>query len=153
MDRLRITRPMFHLFRQHVSRVFASAFLRGPDESATEEGGDRDSNFSSHRVLRKFACLLSAHWFREGLQTLFVISLARRNTTTYGEFMLALSVGQILLFVAEFGLNQHMVPLLVHKDTEQGDILVQVSMLKGILLACGCLGMFFSFTGRAIRTG
>jgi O-antigen/teichoic acid export membrane protein len=143
MDRVRSARPMFHLCRQHVSRVFASAFLRGPDEGATEEGGDRDRNLSSHRVLRKFACLLSAHWFREGLQALFVISLARRNTTTYGEFMLALSLGQVLLFVAEFGLNQHLVPLLTRKDNELGDILVQVSMLKGMILACGCVGMFF----------
>ena len=143
MDPLRSARPMLHLFQQHVSRIFASAFLRGPDEGATEEGGDRDSNLSSHRVLRKFAYLLSAYWFREGLQALFVISLARRNTTTYGEFMLALSVGQILLFVAEFGLNQHLVPLLTRKENEQGDILVQVSMLKGMLLACGCLGMLF----------
>ncbi len=57
--------------------------------------------------------------------------------------MLALSVGQILLFMAEFGLNQHLVPLLARKENEQGDILVQVSMLKGMLLACGCLGMLF----------
>ena len=45
--------------------------------------------------------------------------------------------------MAEFGLNQHLVPLLVRKENEQGDILVQVSMLKGMLLACECLGMFF----------
>ena len=133
---------MFHLFQQHVSRVFASAFLSGPDEGAIEEGGDRDGNGSSHGVLRKFAYLLSAHWVREGLQAVFLISLARSNTTTFGEFMLALSVGQILLFAAEFGLNQHMVPLLVRKENEQGDILLQVSILKGMLLACGCLGMF-----------
>ena len=95
MDRLRTTRPSFHLFQQHVARVFASAFFRGPDEGAIGEGGDRYGNRSSHGVLRKFAYLLSAHWVREGLAALFMISLARHNTTTYGEFMLALSVGQI----------------------------------------------------------
>ncbi len=141
MDRLRTTRPSFHLFQQLVAKVFTSAFFRKPDEGAIREGGDRYSKRSSHGVLRKFAYLLSAHWVREGLAALFMISLARHNTTTYGEFMLALSVGQIALFVA--GLNQHLVPLLVRKENEQGDILVQVSMLKGMILACECLGMFF----------
>ena len=143
MDRLRSTRATFHLFQQHAARVFGSAFFRRPNECAIEEGGDVDGNRSSHGVLRKFAYLLSAHGVREGLAALFMISLARHSTTTYGEFMLALSVGQIILFVTEFGLNQHLVPLLVRKENEQGDILVQVSMLKGMLLAFGCLGMLF----------
>ncbi len=143
MDLLRSARPMFHVFQRHVSKVFASALHGGPDEGAIQEGGDLDGNCSKDGILRKFAYLLSARWVREGLSALFMISLARHNTTTYGQFMLALSVGQILLFVAEYGLNLHMVPLLVRKENEQGHVLAQVSMLKGMLLACGCLGMLY----------
>lgn len=95
----------------------------------------------SHRILRKLAYLLSAHWVREGLQALFIISLARHSATTYGEFMLALSVGQILLSVAEFGLNQHLVSLLIRGENDRGDVLAQVSILKSLFLFCGCLGM------------
>lgn len=141
MDRLRSAKPMFHLFQQHISRAFASAFSRRPLEGEIEEDGDHCGNPSSHGVLRKFAYLLSAHWVREGLAAIFMISLARRNAATYGEFMLALSVGQIILFAAEIGLNQHLVGLLVSKENERGAILVQVSILKGMLLACGCLCM------------
>ncbi len=143
MDRLRSAKATFHLFQQHAARVFGSALFRRPNECAIEEGGDVDGNRSSHGVLRKFAYLLSAHGVREGLAALFMILLARHSTTTYGEFMLALSVGQIILFVTEFGLNQHLVPLLVRKENVRGDILVQVSMLKAMLLAFGCLGMLF----------
>ncbi len=96
---------------------------------------------ASHRILQKFAYLLSAHWVREVLQALFIISLARHSATTYGEFMLALSLGQILLFVGEFGFNQHLVSLLVREGKDRSDSLAQVCVLKGILLACGCFGM------------
>ena len=143
MDRLRSAKATFHLFQQHAARVFGSALFRRPNECAIEEGGDVDGNRSSHGVLRKFAYLLSAHGVREGLAALFMILLARHSTTTYGEFMLALSVGQIILFVTEFGLNQYPCLFLARKENVRGDILVQVSMLKAMLLAFGCLGMLF----------
>ena len=101
-----------------------------------------DSHPKSHGILQKFAYLLGAFWIREGLRAVFLISLARQSTTTYGEFMLAMTIGQILLFVAEFGLNQHLVSLLVKKGDEASDLLLQASVLKGALLLCGCVGTF-----------
>ncbi|NLI32253.1 MAG: oligosaccharide flippase family protein [Deltaproteobacteria bacterium] len=101
------------------------------------------SHLSSHGIIRKFAYLLGAYWIREGLRATFLITLARHSSTTYGEFMLATSIGQILLFVAEFGLNQHLVTLLAQKDAKTGDLLLQASILKSGLLLCGSVGTFF----------
>ncbi len=56
-------------------------------------------------ILSKIAYLLGARWFQEALQTVFFIYLARVSAATYGEFMMALGLGSILLMVAEFGLN------------------------------------------------
>jgi len=128
---------MFHLFRRQVSQILPAAF----DGTTTAEGDTLHRKPASHRILHKFAYLLSAYWVREGLQAVFIISLARHSATTYGEFMLALSMGQILLFVAEFGFNQHLVSLLVREGNDRSDSLAQVSILKGMLLACGCFGM------------
>ncbi len=55
--------------------------------------------------------------------------------------MLALSVGQVILFVAEFGLDQHLVPELARGKGKEADVLMQFSMLKGILLILGIIGM------------
>jgi O-antigen/teichoic acid export membrane protein len=103
-----------------------------PERSAGQPG--------HHRILRKFAYLLSARWVRDAFQSVFFIYLARHSTTTYGEFMLALSLGSILLLVSEFGLNLPLVTLLSRKDREPGEILGQVTILKGLLLALAALG-------------
>ncbi|MFZ5451838.1 MAG: lipopolysaccharide biosynthesis protein [Thermodesulfobacteriota bacterium] len=88
---------------------------------------------SSHRILPKFGYLLSARWLREALSLVFFILLARRSASTYGEFMLAISLGAILLLVGEFGLNLPLVSLLSDKE-KQGEALGQVLLLKGVLL-------------------
>jgi O-antigen/teichoic acid export membrane protein len=92
------------------------------------------------RILKKFAYLLSARWVRDALQFVFLIYLARHSTTTYGEFMLALGLGSIILSVAEFGLNLPLVTLLSRKDREPGEALGQVTFLKGALLTLAALG-------------
>lgn len=94
----------------------------------------------SHRVIRKFLYLLSAQWMRDALRTIFLIYLARHNTTTYGEFMLALGMSEVLLFIAEFGLNQHLVSVLSKKESDPIEALIHVSILKGSLLTLGWLG-------------
>ncbi len=86
-------------------------------------------NFS-HRIIQKLAFQISAHTVREALQTVFLIYLARKSSNTYGEFMLAMSVGQIILFIAEFGINQHLVNLLAQEKSDTVEILAQVSILK-----------------------
>jgi O-antigen/teichoic acid export membrane protein len=104
---------------------------------------------ASHRILAKFAYLLSARWVREALQFVFLIYLARHSTTTYGQFMLALGLGQILLLVGEFGLNLPLVSLLSQKGADRAEALSQVSLLKGVLLASAWIGAlgFVSWQG------
>ena len=60
-------------------------------------------------VLRRFSFLLGAHAWREILLGIFLLALARRNPAGYGEMMLAFQFGAILLFLAEAGLNPHLV--------------------------------------------
>ncbi len=96
---------------------------------------------ASHRILKKFAYLLSARWVREAFQAVFFIYLARHSTTTYGEFMLALGLGQILLLIGEFGLNLPLVSMLSQRDAHRGEALSQVSLLKGALLTCAWVGV------------
>jgi O-antigen/teichoic acid export membrane protein len=96
-----------------------------------------------HNILRKFAYLLGAQWFREILQSIFLIVLARTSSTTYGEFMLSFSVAQVVVFVAEFGLNQHLVSLLARREAEKTELLLDVSILKGGLLLAGMAGALF----------
>jgi O-antigen/teichoic acid export membrane protein len=95
----------------------------------------------SPRILHKFAYLLSARWVREAFQAVFLIYLARTSSTTYGEFMLALGLGSILLLVAEFGLNFPLVTLLTQKEGDGDAALTQVTFLKGALLAVALLGV------------
>ena len=104
----------------------------------------------SHRILPKFAYLLSARWVREVLSFFFFILLARRSATTYGEFMLAISLGGILLLVGEFGLNLPLVTLLTDKE-RHGEALGQVLFLKGVLLvgAFGGTLVFMHWQGYA----
>jgi O-antigen/teichoic acid export membrane protein len=94
------------------------------------------------RILQKFAYLLSARWVRDAFQTVFLIYLARVSSTTYGEFMLALGLGSILMLVTEFGLNFPLVSLLVQKDGEPDAALMQVSYLKGVLLVLALVGVW-----------
>jgi O-antigen/teichoic acid export membrane protein len=91
-------------------------------------------------ILKRYAYLLSARWVREAFQAVFLIYLARHSATTYGEFMLALAMGQILLLVAEFGLNLPLVPMLSQKEGNPGEALSRVSLLKTGLLLGASLG-------------
>jgi O-antigen/teichoic acid export membrane protein len=94
------------------------------------------------RILTKIAYLLGARWLQEALQTVFFIYLARVSATTYGEFMMALGLGSILLMVTEFGLNLPFVGLAVRSQTKINDALSQVLVLKAgffILAMTGAL--------------
>ena len=94
----------------------------------------------SHRIFAKLASLLSARWFMEILQAFFFIYLARLSTSTYGEFMLAISLGSILRLIAEFGLNLPLVGLLSRRDGDQAAVLSQMLILKAGLLSLAYLG-------------
>jgi O-antigen/teichoic acid export membrane protein len=94
----------------------------------------------SHRIFTKLASLLSARWLTEILQTLFFIYLARLSTSTYGELMLAISLGSILRLIAEFGLNLPLVGLLHQKEGDSQGVLSQVFILKTGLLTLAFLG-------------
>jgi O-antigen/teichoic acid export membrane protein len=103
--------------------------------------GNKGSEPGPLRILKKFAYLLSARWVREALQAVFLIYLARLSSTTYGEFMLAIGLGSILLLVAEFGLNLPLVSLMSKKDGDPNAALSQVTILKGSLLVLALLGV------------
>ena len=92
-------------------------------------------------ILKRFGYLLSGHWVREVLQAVFLLSLARHATETYGQFMLAINIGQLLLFATEFGLNQHLATMLARKENLPTRILGQVTMIKSVFLIIGWLIM------------
>ncbi|MBI4859586.1 MAG: polysaccharide biosynthesis protein [Candidatus Riflebacteria bacterium] len=91
-------------------------------------------------VLSRFGYLAGAFGFRELLQTAFFIYLARTRPSTYGEVFLALSLGSIVQFVTELGLNQHLGTLLAGREAVSS-LLRQVTLLKGALLALSWLGL------------
>ena len=93
-----------------------------------------------HRIFSKLASLLSARWFMEILQAIFFIYLARVSTSTYGEFMLAISLGSILRLITEFGLNLPLVGFLSQKDGDPQEFLTQILILKTGLLTLAYLG-------------
>jgi O-antigen/teichoic acid export membrane protein len=100
-------------------------------------------------IISKIAYLLGARWFQEALQTIFFIYLARVSTVTYGEFMMALGLGSILIMVAEFGLNLPFVGLIAGSRDRINDVLNQVLTLKAIffLLAMAGALVFMSWQG------
>ncbi len=95
----------------------------------------------SYGILSKFAHLAGAQWIHDGMHTFFLIYLARLSSSDYGEFMVAFGLASIILFLGEFGLNQPLVSALSKKYSNKGDILAQYTLLKGILLVSGWLGV------------
>lgn len=98
--------------------------------------------FPRHLVLRRFSWLLGAHVWRGLLQTLFLLWLARRDTTAYGEFMLALQCGTLLLFVAEAGLNPYLVEHLAREPRRQRAWLRGLALMRTGLLLLGSAGVW-----------
>jgi O-antigen/teichoic acid export membrane protein len=107
---------------------------------AASHNGPPPGSPGTHRILKKFAYLLSARMVRGVLESIFLLYLARHSTTTFGEFTVALGLGSILLMVSEFGLNLPLVTLLSRQDREPGEALGQVTVLKGLLLILASLG-------------
>jgi O-antigen/teichoic acid export membrane protein len=95
----------------------------------------------SYGIVSKFAHLAGAQWIHDALHTFFLIYLARLSTSDYGEFMVAFGLASIILFLGEFGLNQPLVSSLSKKYSHKGDILAQYTLLKGILLVAGWIGV------------
>jgi O-antigen/teichoic acid export membrane protein len=95
----------------------------------------------SQSILKSFGYLLSAHWLREILQAAFMISLARHASEVYGQFMLAINTGQLLLFATEFGLNQHLSTMLARKEELPTKALGQITLIKSAFLVGGWLIM------------
>lgn len=91
--------------------------------------------------LRRFTYLLAAQWLRDGIQAVFLLLLARHSMETYGNIMLAMSLGQILLFCSEFGINQHFVLLLANRSAAPSAVFRQITLLKAVLLIVGGFAM------------
>ncbi len=109
--------------------------------TATSPSPAHTAPAGSHRIWRRLTYLLSARWFREMLQTIFLIYLARTSAGTFGEFMLALSLGNILLLIGEFGLNVPLVGLLREKERDPAEALRLVTLFKGALLVAAWAGV------------
>ncbi|CAM2059537.1 Polysaccharide biosynthesis protein [Desulfovibrionales bacterium] len=112
-----------------------------PPEAVKLIPNSNQASPGSYSIVKKFAYLFSAYWFREILQGILLIYLARNFAITFGQFILAINIGQIMLFVAEFGLNQHLATLLARKTNYPTAILLQVSLVKSLLLSLSWLGM------------
>ncbi len=110
--------------------------------SESHSAGPVASARASHGIIKKFMQLLGAQWFKDTLNTLFLVYLARVSTTTYGEFMLGIELGFIVLFLGEFGLNQALVTDLGKKYASKGDVLARYSLLKAVLLFLAISGAF-----------
>lgn len=96
----------------------------------------------SHGVLGKFFHLASAQTIRDVLHAIFFIYLAREDQSHYGEFQLAFQLAMIVLFLGEFGLNQPLVAALSKKYGHKGDVLAQYTLIKGLILVLGWLGVW-----------
>jgi O-antigen/teichoic acid export membrane protein len=94
-----------------------------------------------HGILGKFLKLAGAQWMRDSLHTLFLILLARQSSSDYGGFMLAFGLGQFILFLGEFGLNQPLVTSLSRRYARTGEILAQYTVIKAALFAAGMAGV------------
>lgn len=92
-------------------------------------------------VLRRLGYLLAAQWVRDAVQAVFLLLLARRSTELFGNFTLALGLGQILLFTTEFGINQHFTVLLAKGRVSPGAVFRQISAIKAGLLGLGIMGL------------
>lgn len=111
------------------------------DKTAPESREPSSEPRQSYGIFKKFGYLLGAQWLREGLQTAFMIYLARTYSQTYGEFMLAINIGQIMLFISEVGLNAHLATTLAGRRGNSSTVLMQISVLKSALFMLSWLGM------------
>jgi O-antigen/teichoic acid export membrane protein len=108
---------------------------------------------ASHGIIGKFLHLASAQTIRDVLHTCFFIYLARVDQSHYGEFQLAFNTAMIVLFLGEFGLNQPLVSALSKKYGHKGDILAQYTLIKGLILALGWLGVWVFITQQRYTGG
>jgi O-antigen/teichoic acid export membrane protein len=115
----------------------------------TQESQSDAPQAGGHGILGKFLKLAGAQWVRDSLHTLFLIILARMSTTSYGGFMLAFGLGQFILFLGEFGLNQPLVTALNRRYGRPGDVLFQYTLIKAVLFLVGVMGV----TGVALQQG
>ena len=120
-------------------------------QASSPSSDDSAETPTSHGVLKKFMQLLGAQWFKDTLNTVFLVYLARVSTTTYGEFMLGIELGFIVLFLGEFGLNQALVTDLGKKYASKGDVLARYSLLKAVLLFLAMSGAFVFFPYAGLR--
>lgn len=99
---------------------------------------------TGYRIRSKFAHLLGAQGVREVLNQVFMIYLARQAPLTFGDFSLALGMGYIIMFVAEFGLNQPLVGMLADHPEERGRVLSRALAIKGSMLSA-CIMVMLGF--------
>lgn len=86
-------------------------------------------------ILKRFAHLLSAHGAEGLLSALFFLYLAWLNATTYGQVMIALAAGSMVLKAVQFGLYYPLVSRLGKADPKGvAGLLNQANLIKLVLL-------------------
>jgi len=85
-------------------------------------------------ILHRFSSLLGAHIWREVLQSIFLLWLARRNPAGYGEVMLAFQFGAIFLFLSEAGMNPYLVQHLTHAPAHRHHWMRRFAWIRLLLL-------------------
>lgn len=139
------------LWSPNTERRFSCPLARGGVGVPTRchAGWSEVSHPLGEGILKRVATLLAAQWLGDGLQTVFLLLLARSAVDGFGNYMLAMNLGQILLFCAEFGINQHFMLLLVKRVAAPSCVYRQITLLKGALLLLGsvCLAVFCLWQG------
>jgi O-antigen/teichoic acid export membrane protein len=96
-------------------------------------------------LLKRFTALLTAKSMRDGLVGLFVLQVAWADVQVFGDFMVGLAAGAIVVKVAECGLNYLLVLRLGDPRHPTRDQVVAVNIVKLVLLS-GALAAFWLFT-------
>lgn len=116
--------------------------MSGPDETRADGQAQAPApKARGAKSIRQFAYLLTAQWLRDGVQAVFLLVLARYSVATYGNIMLAMSLGQILLFCSEFGINQHFMLQLANRSAAPSAVFRQITLIKAALFLTGSLAM------------
>ena len=97
-------------------------------------------------LLKRFTALLTAKSMRDGLVGLFVLQVAWADVQLFGDFMVGLAAGVIVVKVAECGLNYLLVLRLGDPRHPTRDQVVAVNIVKLVLLT-GALAVLWLFIG------
>jgi O-antigen/teichoic acid export membrane protein len=93
-------------------------------------------------LLKRFGALISAKSLRDGLVGAFMLYLAWADVAAFGNFMLAMAAGAIVVKVVGCGLNYLLIRRLGDPQHASLDQVVAVNLLKLVLLCAALAGLW-----------